>query len=75
MLLSPFVYSKAPFKHCKRALTVFLFAKTKHTGKKIPFFYFSTQGKQAPPITVLSKSTVGVIVIFNNLENKHKLHR
>ena len=25
MLLSPFVYSKAPFKHCKRALTVFLF--------------------------------------------------
>ena len=56
MLLSPFVYSKAPFKHCKRALTVFPFcSKINQTYREEdPFLHFSTQGKQVPSITVLS---------------------
>jgi hypothetical protein len=77
----PFVYSKAPFKHCKRVSTVFPFLtanKNQKYREEDPFSLLmsnlnsrQTRAKHQQSFNVF---TVGVIVILKIDVNKDKLN-
>jgi hypothetical protein len=62
------VYSRAPFKHCKRATTVFLFKANKilieQGGRSHSYIltFLKNKANKSPLQTVLFMSRVGVIV-------------